>query len=81
MKKIVENLFMLTLIIFVVMGTVSVLLQAICVVIGNGAFSVMIADTVLDVASKIAGICGTITFLYLMMFGKGFGPMEEGEEE
>lgn len=70
---------MLTLIVFVVMGTISVLLQGVCVIIGNGAFSVLIADTVLSVASKIAGVCGTITFLYLMIFGKGFGPMEEGD--
>ena len=81
MRRIVEDLFMVTLIVFVVMGTISVLLQAACVVIGNGAFSVWIADNVLSVASKIAGICGTLTFLWLMMFGKGFGPVDEGETE
>lgn len=81
MKRIAENLFMLTLLAFVIIGTVSVLLQAVCVIIGNGAFSVLIAGTALDFACKVAGICGTISFLYLMFFGKGFGPLKEGEDE
>ena len=79
MKRMIENLFMFSLIVFVALGMLSVMLQALCIVIGNGGVSVLIADTVLETASKIAGICGTITFLYLMLFGKGFGPMEEEE--
>ncbi len=72
MKRITETSFAVLIAVFIMMGTISVILQGICTVIGNTALSVFLADTVLVYANILAGIAGLLSFLYLMFFGNGF---------
>lgn len=79
--KLIKNLFTITLAIFVVVGSISVFIQIFCILTGNFELSIFVRENIQSFVIATSGICGLLSFAYLMFSSKEKQLDEEEIEE
>lgn len=64
MRKVLSTIFTVCLMLFMIMGIGIVLIQALCIIIGNGALSAVVAGTPKTIVLYLSVIAGFAGFIY-----------------